>query len=51
MQPVDYLIFLPFSIWALWVGPMNLLNTLDTDILNRAGIVSRLRNRATASTN
>lgn len=34
MQPVDYLIFLPFSIWALWVGSMNLLNTLDTDILS-----------------
>lgn len=34
MQPADYLIFLPFSIWALWVGSMNLLNTLDTDILS-----------------
>jgi hypothetical protein len=34
MQPVDYLIFVPFSIWALWVGSMNLLNTLKTDILS-----------------
>jgi hypothetical protein len=33
VQSVDYLIFLPFSVWALWVGSMNLLNTLDTDIL------------------
>jgi hypothetical protein len=33
MNTVDYLIFVPFSIWALWVGSMNVLNMLDTDIL------------------
>jgi hypothetical protein len=34
MQPVDYLIFVPFSVWALWVGSMNVLNMLNTNLLS-----------------